>query len=211
MLGPFVDGYSGSGFTRHALLEAAIKLVRQKGWTATTVADICSTARVTKGAFFHRFESKEALGVAAAERWGRLTWDLFALAPYQFQTEDPLERLLAYCDFRAELARGELADITCFAGTAIQETYATCEPLRAACAQTIADHIELLVPQIEAAIERYPPREPVSAEDLATYTQCVLQGAFVLAKAKGSTEPVQSAVLHLKRYLTQLFGQPRKE
>jgi TetR/AcrR family transcriptional repressor of nem operon len=197
--------------TRARLADTTIDLVRRQGWAATTVADICSAAGVTKGAFFHHFDSKEAVGVAAAERWGRRTAELFMLAPYQVGHPDPLDWILAYLDFRAQLAQGSLEQITCFAGTTIQETFSTCEPLRAACAETITHHVAFLVPEFEAAIAKYPPREPVSAEDLALFTQTVLQGAFVVAKTKASTEPVQAAVLHLKRYLTQLFAQPTKD
>lgn len=35
---------------------------------------------MTKGAFFHHFKSKEALGVAAAEHWATSTSELFAAA-----------------------------------------------------------------------------------------------------------------------------------
>ncbi len=48
------------------LLEAAIVLIRTKGFAGTSVDDLCTAAGVTKGAFFHHFASKEALGVAAA-------------------------------------------------------------------------------------------------------------------------------------------------
>src|SRR5688572_9342897 len=57
------------GDARRALLEAAHTLVRRKGWAGTSVDELCAEAGVTKGAFFHHFASKEALGVAAAEQW----------------------------------------------------------------------------------------------------------------------------------------------
>ena len=41
------------------LLDAAVHVVRQKGYAATSVDDFCKAAGVTKGAFFHHFESKE--------------------------------------------------------------------------------------------------------------------------------------------------------
>ena len=47
-----------------------------------------------------------------------------------------------------------------------------------------------------------------SAESLALYTQAVLQGAFVLAKAKDGPEVARDCVAHLRRYLLQLFHRP---
>ena len=67
---------------RDKLLEAAFALIRAKGYSATTVDELCAAAGVTKGAFFHHFESKEALAVAAANHWSSITGALFAAAPY---------------------------------------------------------------------------------------------------------------------------------
>ena len=54
---------------RDKLLEAGVKLVRQRGFGSTSVDQLCADAGVTKGAFFHHFASKEALGVALADYW----------------------------------------------------------------------------------------------------------------------------------------------
>ena len=54
------------GEARVALLDAALSEILARGYSATTVDDLCRAAGVTKGAFFHHFDSKEALAVAAA-------------------------------------------------------------------------------------------------------------------------------------------------
>jgi hypothetical protein len=43
---------------RDRLLNAAVCIVRQKGYHATSVDELCAAANVTKGAFFHHFKSK---------------------------------------------------------------------------------------------------------------------------------------------------------
>lgn len=71
--------------TRHEsktrLLDAALRLIRTKGYSATRVEDICEAAGVTKGSFFHHFDSKEELALAAAGYWSEITSRLFAAAP----------------------------------------------------------------------------------------------------------------------------------
>ena len=42
-------------------LEAALRVIRTKGYAATTVDDLCATAGVSKGSFFHHFKSKGCL------------------------------------------------------------------------------------------------------------------------------------------------------
>ena len=44
-----------------------------------------------------------------------------------------------------------------------------------------------------------------SARSLALHTQAVIQGAFVLAKAKGGPEIAAASLDHLRRYLELLF------
>src|SRR5215468_10694082 len=93
--------------TRGKLLLAARDVIRAKGYTATTVDDICASAGLTKGSFFHHFDSKEALGIAAVERFGAMAATLFGNAPYRSLT-DPRDRVLGYVDFRISLLTGEI-------------------------------------------------------------------------------------------------------
>ncbi|MBL8481636.1 MAG: TetR/AcrR family transcriptional regulator, partial [Rhodocyclaceae bacterium] len=134
---------------RQKLLAAALALIRERGYAATTVDDLCARAGVTKGAFFHHFKSKDALGVAAAKHWSDLTGAFFAQAPYHAHA-DPLQRLLGYLDFRKAILRGELPEFTCLAGTMLQEVYGTSPDIRDACADSIHQHAERLVPDIAA-------------------------------------------------------------
>jgi TetR/AcrR family transcriptional repressor of nem operon len=193
-----------SGNSRTRLLDAALRVFREKGYTATTVEDLCQAAGVTKGSFFHHFESKEAAALAAIAHWNDTTAALFAAAPY-WQIEDPRTRLLAYLDFRASLVRGELPEFTCLLGTLVQETFASHPALQAACGAGIEAHAQTLVPTIEAAKAKYAPQADWSAQSLARHTQAVLQGGFVLAKALNDPQAALDAIAHLKRYVEGLF------
>src|SRR5579863_6813777 len=169
---------------RRKILDVAFNLIRAKGYSATTVDDLCAAAGVTKGAFFHHFASKEALGVAAADHWRETTGAFFADAPYH-KLADPLDRVLGYIDFRKSLLQGKLSEFTCLAGTMVQETYDTHPAIREAAERAIVDHASHVAIDIEAAIRDHGLKPEWSAQSLALHTQAVLQGAFILAKATG--------------------------
>lgn len=197
------------GDARTRLLEAARDVIRKKGFTATTVDDLCKAAGVTKGAYFHHFDSKEELGVAAADFWAETTSVFFASAPYH-APDDPLDRVLAYLEFRKTIIEGDPAEFTCLVGTMTQETYQTYPAIREACASSIFGHAATLEPDIEAALRVHGMTNVGwTAQSLARHTQAVLQGAFILAKATGDREIARESVDHLKRYVELLFDQGR--
>jgi TetR/AcrR family transcriptional repressor of nem operon len=194
---------------RDKILDAAVSVVRAKGFAATSIDDLCAAAGVTKGAFFHHFPSKEALGVDAARHWATTTSAVFAAQGYH-ALPDPLERVLAYLTFRRAILDGPLGEITCLAGTMVQEAHETSRPIAAACDKAIDGHAEVVAADIAAAM-RARGLEPDgrdtgwSAKSLALHTQVVLQGAFVLAKAKGGNAIAMESVDHLTRYVRFLF------
>lgn len=189
---------------RTRLLDAALQTFRARGYTATTVDDLCRAAGVTKGAFFHHFESKEAAALAAIEHWNALTGHLFETAPY-WEVSDPRARLLAYLDVRAALVHGALPEFTCLLGTLVQETFASHPTLQRACGASIDAHANTLVPTIEAAKARYAPKASWTALSLARHIQAMLQGGFVLAKAMNDSSAALDTIAHLKRYVEELL------
>lgn len=197
----------GRGDARTRLLEAARDLIRQKGFAATSVDDLCRAAEVTKGAFFHHFPTKEELGVAAARYWQETTTRFFAAAPYHAPA-DPLERVLAYVEFRKAIITGEAAEYSCLVGTLVQEAFDPSSPIRQACADSIFGHAGTLVADLTAAAVQRGVTLPCSAESLARHTQTVLQGAFVMAKAGADPEMAREALDHLARYFRLIFQIP---
>jgi TetR/AcrR family transcriptional repressor of nem operon len=190
------------------LLDAALHVIRTRGYAATTIDDICRKAGVTKGSFFHHFRSKDELALAAASYWGTITDDFFAAAPYR-GLNDPLQRLLGYVDFRGEILQGELPDYTCLLGTLVQEIYATHPDIRDACDQGMSSHIADLTRDVAAAKKLYAPKARWSAASVSYFIQAVLQGGFIFAKAKHNPDVVRESLAHLRRYLEVLFKQPR--
>ena len=198
------------GHARTRLLDAARYAILARGFAASSVDEICRAAAVTKGAFFHHFKSKEALGVAAAEHWAEDAATFFGAAPYH-QPDDPLDRVLAYVAFRKSMIRNDLAACTCLVGTMVQEIYAISPTIRDACGASIFGHAATLEADIGAAMTARGISGGWTAESLARHTQTVIQGAFVLAKAGNDAALARESLDHLDRYIRLLFGCPITE
>ena len=60
---------SRSQETRIQILDSAVRLFSEKGYSETSVSAICDSAGISKGAFYYHFLSKQELFLALLENW----------------------------------------------------------------------------------------------------------------------------------------------
>jgi TetR/AcrR family transcriptional repressor of nem operon len=187
--------------SREKLVAAMTDLAREKGYHATRVEDVCATAGVTKGSFFHHFASRDAVGIAAAEAWQQNTAAFFADADF---TRHPgaKDRVLAYIDLRKSLLTGPVASYCCYAGTVVSETWASDAPVFHKARAAIDDHVEVIAAHVAQALSD-AGKDPTRARDLSTFIQGTVQGALILAKAAGGAEPALACFDELSRHLNR--------
>jgi TetR/AcrR family transcriptional repressor of nem operon len=194
------------GEARLRLLEAAMDMVRQRGFGAMSVDDLCAAAGVTKGAFFHHFATKEALGVAMVRHWTETTAAMFAAHDYN-RMADPLDRVLAYIDLRRSFFDWSIAAFSCVGGTTVQEVWAAYPAIRdevGVCVRSGMDHVQAHLAQALAA----HPVPGMTADSLARLAQVIVQGGIVVAKALDDPAAARDAFDHLERYLRLVFDRP---
>jgi TetR/AcrR family transcriptional repressor of nem operon len=81
-------------------MDAVLELIWTGSYGTTTIDHICEKAGVKKGSFYHFFDSKSVLAVAALETsWQATRPELDAMFS---ATVPPLVRLQRYCDFAFE-------------------------------------------------------------------------------------------------------------
>jgi AcrR family transcriptional regulator len=70
--------------TRHKIITAAVGLFNERGYPGTALGDIIARAKLTKGAFYYHFDSKESLAEAIIDEGCGAT-----LATFRAVTESP--------------------------------------------------------------------------------------------------------------------------
>ena len=191
--------------TKERLFDAAQELMLAKGFPATTVEEICDEAGVTKGSFFHYFESKEKLGKELLKRFSASTQQKIEEAPFH-KEKDPLRRVYGYLEFTIQMCRDPQRQQGCLLGTFAQELSDTYPEIRSCCAQSFSEWADAFQGDLDEAKGKYPPKGTVDTKGLAEHFIAVMEGSLILAKAQGDMGVTERNIRHFKQYLKSLFG-----
>jgi AcrR family transcriptional regulator len=83
--------------TKEKIIKVSAKLFAQKGYDAVGVAEICSTADISKGSFYYHFESKEILFLMLLENWLQsVDQKLETISDQNFSLEDGTHFILHF-------------------------------------------------------------------------------------------------------------------
>lgn len=198
--------------TREKILAAGNELILKQGFAATSLDQILERAAVTKGAFFHHFENKAALGEALMARFVRedraLLDSIFARA--EALSSDPLQQVLVALGLLQEMFQGlaEPPPGCLIAAYCYQEELMT-EAARRASAAELLLWRERIAAKLREAAKTKAPRADVDLEGVADLLNTIIEGAFVMSKTLGDPALVAGQIGQFRAYLTLLFGVPQ--
>lgn len=195
--------------TKEQLIQTAIELMLAKGYTATTVDEICEKAGITKGGFFHYFESKEDLGKAALEYFWQSQIRMIKEMPFH-TIKDPLKKLHGFLDSFADRARDPQITKSCLIGNFSQELSSTYPGIRSLCDEKFSLFADMLKLILDEAKQMYASRLRIDTKSLAEHFLAIFQGALILAKAKQDTKVIEENIEHFRQYVKTLFKKGRK-
>jgi TetR/AcrR family transcriptional repressor of nem operon len=195
--------------TKRKLMDAGVTLMRARGFNATTVDDICSSAGVTKGGFFHYFKSKEELAKAALQLFAEGKAVEYATAAFH-QMADPMDRVYGRLDHVIE-SIGGTSRLTkgCLIGMLAQELSSTNPEMRSLCQEAFSRIALNFGKDLEAAKALYAPDADFDPQKLAMFYVSFFQGASMIAKASDSNAVLIDNIEQFRRYLQTLFGKTK--
>jgi TetR/AcrR family transcriptional regulator, transcriptional repressor for nem operon len=194
---------------RDRILDAANELVLRQGFSATTVDAVLDAASASKGAFFHHFPSKRALGHALVERYAagdRVVLEEF-MGIAESRTDDPAGQLVefvrAFEDASDELA---LSQPGCLFVSFVYEQVPDTAEVRPLIIEAIEHWRRRIAGKLEILRAAGRLQDDVDVDSLADHVFTTFEGAFILARATGDTGHVRAQLGHLRRYLELLLG-----
>jgi TetR/AcrR family transcriptional repressor of nem operon len=190
--------------TRDRLIESARYLFWERGFAATSMADLLNHAGVNSGSFYHFFESKEALLRAVLDTY------LAALRPMVVdpafaQTEEPVARIFAIlAGYRERILQTD-----CQYGCPLGRLALEIDPENRPAHKLIAENFQGWITAVRECIEQLPtvPGGGTDPEALATYVLAVMEGGVMLSRSYRSVEPFDRTVAQLREHFRLLTRQ----
>jgi AcrR family transcriptional regulator len=173
--------------TRDRIVFTSAELFRRQGYAATGLKQISAAAGAPFGSIYHFFPGgKEELGATTLREGG--AFFLLLANHYLDEHPDVAEAISEFFDGAAETLRATDYADACPIATIALEVASTSEPLRIAAAGAFDSWLDALGARFEAAgLGR------TEAQSLSLAVLSALEGAFILCRAKRTTEPLAAA------------------
>ncbi len=192
--------------TRERLVSTAMKLFLEKGYGATSVAEILNVARANSGSLYHFFPTKQDLLLEVLARY-RDGIHPMLLEPAWRGVADPIERVFALlAGYRAALAQTECL-YGCPIGSLALELHEPDPPVRALLARNFTGWIEAVESCFVTAGARLPA--DCDRHGMAVLTLNVMEGGVMQSRTSRELTSFDRSVAMLRDYVTRLEREAR--
>lgn len=187
--------------TRQRLLEAASQEIYTSGFRGASLETILDAAHVTKGALYHHFASKEALGHAVLDEViaveGRGKW--------QARLEESADPIVALTQaIQATSFLPEHVSGGCSLNNLAQEMSPVDESFRKRISELFRDWESAIAKALRRGQARQLVRTDVDVDEVARFIVAAYEGYISLAKNFQDVSVLQSGVRNLVSYVESL-------
>jgi len=187
--------------TKARIVEAARDLFWRKGYHATSVNDILAQAEAGSGSLYYFFKDKEDVLAAVLRHYLELLQPMI-MEPAIQKHDDPFEQAFGVLDvYRTGLIESNF-HFACPIGRIALEVSDPGNDIRDLLDENFRRWAESLEARLNEADDRLPPES--NRRELARFFLTVMEGAVMQAATARDIEPFDSAVKHLRTYLSLL-------
>lgn len=190
--------------TRRRILEAAFIEMYRNGFQGMRLDEVTAASELTKGALYHHFPNKQALGYAVVEEVIRPMMESIWVQPLQ-QATDPLQGLLDVIEHMPEAKPSEMMlQYGCPLNNLAQEMSPLDEGFRRRLDQVFNIWHQVISDALLAARNKGIIRADIDCEDTATFVMAALEGCIGIAKNAQSVDRLMACNRGLMQYLLSL-------
>lgn len=189
--------------TRQKLLEAAFAEIHRHGFQAASVSQILADTGLTKGALYHHFPDKKALGLAVVEEVIRPR-----LAAMMFEPLNGSDRPLAAMQSLLAAKAGEndpwVVTLGCPLNNLIQEMSPVDEEFRQHLNRLFQDWVKAVKQSLQSGQASGEVRKTIDAGETAFFIVSALEGCIGMSKNTQSVAAYRGCLMQLNQYLESL-------
>lgn len=198
-----------SSKVRERILDAASRLILEDGFSATSVDSVLTAADASKGAFFHHFPSKDALGCAVVGRYADDDIALIErlLSEAEAAEDDPAAQYVHFLRAYEEAAEQlPLDQIGCLFASFVYDRLPADGATQGVIAEATDTFRKLVRTKIEEALAARRPAVDVDAAALADQLFVVYEGGLVLARITGDRRLLTNQLAEHRRHVESLLA-----
>lgn len=184
--------------TRRKILEAAFSEIHHTGFRNASIDGVLSNAGVTKGALYHHFASKDALGHAVVEEL--IGGMIRNFAAELERAPDPIDALQAWCLSPPALP----LSLGCPLNNLAQELAAVDEGFRTRIEAVFGEWRAAIAAALERGRAGGSVRTNIDARAVAAFVLAALEGTVSLAKSARDEQMFRSNMRMLAAFLETL-------
>lgn len=189
--------------TRRRLLQAAFREMHRNGFRAARLDHVLAEAGVTKGALYHHFGGKRALGLEVVQEIVRPRIRAMWIEPLA-GSADPVSTLLERMAWGERQATPTALELGCPLHNLAQEMSAVDEGFRSRLEAILEEWRATVAAALRRGQESGTVAVEVSPEAAAAFIVAVWQGSIALAKSDRSRRMLAACGRGLARYLETL-------
>lgn len=189
--------------TRQQILEKNFEAIHKNGFQGTRTDKVITDLGITKGAFYHYFPSKTALGYAVVDE---------IIAPQYISTwrqldnleDHPIDGIIRILDDLKNSFSEEQIQLGCPLNNLIQEMAPLDEGFQMRLNQILDEMHGAIARALQRATDNIQLSVIVAPADLAHFILAALEGSFSIGKSRQSKLVFDRSIDQLIRYLRSL-------
>lgn len=193
--------------TREKILDAAFHEIYRYGFQSASLANILDRTGLTKGALYHHFPDKQALGLAVVDEVIRGRLDGMIFQPLR-DSREPLATLLAI--LQAKRDSTEMVELGCPLNNLMQEMSPLDETFRSRLNAVMTAWHDTIADALKRGQRQGQVRKDIDADATALFIVSAWEGCIGIAKNMQLERTYRTCVDQMAAYVRTLAAGTRR-